>query len=263
MRAEHCNRRRSLLQEHAVSGEPTEPPGRAGDAIRRRTPHTTDPEHRTLKFHTLAVLSAGALAIAGFSACTSNPSSSASSDPGSESEWVNPASSQPAAMSPAEAAERMTEMAATGPAHANLTARAGDWRVESRLRWGPDQPWETASGTIHAQSLLGGRFLMEEHELVMMGTPMQGLLFIGFDNSTKEYISLWMDSNSTWWVEARGRKGADGVTELSGTMKDFAGTRPYRIRTWTTADGAIENELYDTIGGREVLVMAYTSRREP
>lgn len=157
---------------------------------------------------------------------------------------------------------KMMEMAKPGAAHAELAARAGEWTVDYKYRWSPDAPWTTAQGTVASKPVLGGRYLMEEHAMEMMGMPMQGLLFLGFDNSAQEYTSLWMDTSSTWWVEARGRKSADGSTSMTGTMKDIAGERPYRMKSWAKPDGSLESEMYDTIGGREVLVMTYTSRRK-
>jgi len=166
------------------------------------------------------------------------------------------------AMSEDEVMAWMTEMASPGPAHAELVAHAGTWTVDYKYRMSPDADWTAAQGVVTSKPVLGGRYLMEEHAMEMMGMPMSGLLFLGFDNSTKEYTSLWMDTSSTWWVEARGTRGADGATNMRGTMKDVAGKRPYRMKSWKKADGALEHEMYDTIDGREVLVMTYSSRRK-
>jgi len=201
----------------------------------------------------IATTVATALALAAFPAC----SSPAHGDDG------HAVGNGTASMPEEEATAKMVAMAAPGPAHADLAARAGTWTVDYKYRMGPDTPWQPMQGTITSKPVLGGRFLMEEHSLEMVGMPMEGLLFLGFDNSAQEYTSLWMDSNSTWWVEARGTKSAAGVTTMSGTMKDIAGERPYRMKTWMKAQGVMESEMYDTIAGEEVLVMTYTSRRKP
>lgn len=211
-----------------------------------------------MRFRSLA--GASALALSLLPACSST-SPSPSTEPHAARESA--ATGAPASMTEEEAMAKVMELAATGGAHAELAARAGEWTVDYRYRWGPDAPWTPAQGSVSSKPVLGGRYLMEEHALSMMGMPMQGLSFLGYDNSTKQYTSLWMDTSSTWWVEARGTKSADGVTTYSGTMKDIAGERPYRMKTWSKPDGSMESEMYDTIAGREVLVMTYTLRRKP
>lgn len=203
--------------------------------------------------HPRILFGACALALAAFPACSA-PSHAAPSAPSDGAHAV---------MSEEEALKKMMEMAAPGPAHQEILSRAGTWDVDYKYRWSPDAPWTTAQGTVTSKPVLGGRYLMEEHSMEMMGMPMSGLLFLGFDNSTQEYTSLWMDTSSTWWVEARGKKSADGAIEMSGTMKDIAGERPYRMRSWSKSAGVMESEMYDTIGGREVLVMTTTSHKKP
>ncbi len=202
----------------------------------------------------------GALFFAALTACGSTNHARDGSD-ASEQASTGTAAHSPT-MSADEAMARMMEMATPSAAHADLMAHAGTWTVDYKYRMSPDADWTTAQGVVTSKPVLGGRYLMEEHAMEMMGLPMNGLLFLGFDNSTKEYTSLWMDTSSTWWVEARGTKGADGATNMTGTMKDIAGTRPYRMKSWKKADGAMEHEMYDTIDGREVLVMTYSSRRK-
>lgn len=203
--------------------------------------------------HTRFLFGACALALAAFPACSA-PSHAAASKPPDGAH---------VAMSEEEAMKKMMEMAAPGPAHQEIVSRAGTWDVAYKYRWSSDAAWTTAQGTVTSKSVLGGRYLMEEHSMEMMGMPMNGLLFLGFDNSTQEYTSLWMDTSSTWWVEARGKRSADGTIEMSGTMKDIAGERPYRMRSWSKSPGVMESEMYDTIGGREVLVMTTTSHKKP
>jgi len=209
----------------------------------------------TMTIRSSAAAALTSLFLAALPSCTST-----THEPGGASEVVGPPTP---ALSESEAMARMMEMATPGAPHAELMARAGTWAVDYKYRMSPDADWTTAQGVVSSKPVLGGRYLMEEHAMEMMGLPMQGLLFLGFDNSTKEYTSLWMDTSSTWWVEARGTQGAEGATNMTGTMKDIAGTRPYRMKSWKKADGAMEHEMYDTIGGREVLVMTYSSRRKP
>ncbi len=214
-----------------------------------------------MTFPTHATRTLSALAIAACCACSSTHDSTDTTAPRHTQPTMPDSGGAHVAMSGEEALAKMMELAAPGPEHAELMSHAGTWKVDYKYRWAPDAPWETAQGTVTSKSVLDGRYLMEEHALEMMGLPMNGLRFLGFDNMSKEYTSLWMDTSSTWTIEGRGKESADGVTTLKGTMKDIAGERPYRMKVWTKADGSIENEMYDTIDGREVLVMTYTSTR--
>ncbi len=158
---------------------------------------------------------------------------------------------------------KMMALATPGKEHAAIMERAGEWSIDYKFRMSPQMPWMEAKGTGSAKPILDGRYLMEEHRFEMMGMPMHGILLLGYDNEAKESISLWMDTTSTWWVEARGQTNAAGVSEMRGTMKDVAGKRPYRMKVMPpAADGSVEHEMYDTIDGKEVHVMSYTARRK-
>ena len=60
--------------------------------------------------------------------------------------------------------------------------------------------------------LLGGRYLQQEYAGEMMGSPFAGINIIGYDNHTKKYVSVWMDSMSTGIYHFVGTASADGKT---------------------------------------------------
>jgi hypothetical protein len=195
-------------------------------------------------------------ALACVAAACSSTSTSGGSSVGST---ARPESRPP--MSEQEMMARMAELGTPGPHHKELMQQAGTWSVHYKFRMSPDQPWMETTGSNTSKPVLGGRYLMEEHRFEMMGMPMEGWLFIGYDNESNEFISLWMDTSSTWWSESRGKEASDGSVRMTGTMKDAAGERPYRMRIVHESDGTIVSEMYDTIEGEEVLVMTMTSRR--
>ncbi len=199
----------------------------------------------------LARAVAAALIVCGAAAC----SSTATSTPSHSGAEARPA------MSEHEAMARRMELATPGPHHKELMQQAGQWSVHYKFRMPADAPWMEMTGTNTSKPVLGGRYLMEEHRFDMMGMPMEGWLFLGYDNEADEYISLWMDTGSTWWSESRGTRAPDGSVAMTGRMKDESRTRPYRMRIVHNADGSILSEMFDTIDGKEVLVMTMTSRR--
>jgi len=195
---------------------------------------------------------AAALLLCVATACSSTSSTTRQPD-------ASPTTHPP--MSEQEMMARMQELGSPGPHHKELMQQAGQWAVHYKFRMSPNAPWMETTGTSSSKPVLGGRYLMEEHRFDMMGMPMEGWLFIGYDNESGEYISLWMDTSSTWWSESRGTEAADGSIQMTGTIKDAAGKRPYRMRIVHESDGSILSEMYDTIDGNEVLVMTMTSRR--
>jgi hypothetical protein len=169
---------------------------------------------------------------------------------------------EPAAMSIEEIAARTGELAEPGPEHRALAQQAGEWVLDYRIRFPPSTEWTETTGTASARPILGGRYLLEEHRYELMGQPAEGWLILGYDAMARQYVSLWMDTGSTWWSEARGTQDAHGVMTLRGETKDAAGARAYRMRVTHRPDGTSLHEMYDTVGGSEVLVMSYTRRRK-
>lgn len=157
----------------------------------------------------------------------------------------------------------MMKFATPGAEHEALMQNVGEWEQTYKHRMSPDAPWIEGTGTSTAKSILGGRYLLEELDMNMMGMEMQGFHLLGFDLMKQEYVSLWADSMSTWWVTARGKETKKGFVETTGTMVDIAGERPYRMTTEHRADGSIYSEMFDTIPpAGEVKVMEITARKK-
>lgn len=162
-----------------------------------------------------------------------------------------------------EMMQKMMALATPGEAHAELAKLEGAWEQEYKFRWSPDSEWMSAKGTSEAKTLLGGRYVLETVKFEMMGMPIEGLHLLGYDQMKGEYISLWADSMSTWWVTARGKENADGVIEMKGTMVDVAGERPYRMLIQPKGDDLVESQMFDTIPpAGETEVMKIVSKRK-
>lgn len=157
---------------------------------------------------------------------------------------------------------RMAELAAPGPAHAEFAKLAGTWE-DSYVVNMPGMPPMDTKGTRTIKSLLGGRYILEEMEFNMMGMAMQGMSIMGYDNLKKEYVSIWMDSMSTWPIFSRGTKNQSGEVETKGTMVDAAGERPFRMVWRQKGPNEVEAEMYDTIPPQgEIKVMTIKSTRK-
>lgn len=165
-------------------------------------------------------------------------------------------------MSAEEAMARTIRLGAPGPRHRELAELAGTWRRTYRFRFTPGAEWHEATGLAEAEMLCDGRFLLEHSTWHLGAARMESYQLLGYDNLSDEYVSLWFDSTTTWWTEARGKRRPDGLLEFAGRMRDAAGGRPFRLVQETRADGSVQRTLYDTSSPeREVELMSILSRR--
>ncbi len=95
-----------------------------------------------------------------------------------------------------------------GPQHQHLARMAGDWTFTNNLWMAPGQPPTTSEGTMHAEMMLGGRYLEEHWMGTMMGQPFEGRGTDAYDNVTQRYEGSWIDNMGT------------GIMTSSGTCDD-------------------------------------------
>lgn len=83
------------------------------------------------------------------------------------------------------------------PEHAWLQKLVGEWRVESEMWMGPDEPMQTSSGTESVISM-GGLWALGEGKAQMPnGLPMEYRSGMGYDVSFRAYKAFWIASVSS------------------------------------------------------------------
>jgi hypothetical protein len=139
----------------------------------------------------------------------------------------------------AEKMKKMMEMMATykkaavpTEIHKNLAAMAGTW--EQKCDFGGT----ATPGTVEYRSILGGRFVVGESTMKMMGPnggpgeEMQGFHVLGYDNVLKQFQSVWTDSMSTGIMFSTGTPDASGkVVTFESVAKDAVTPegRPFKM----------------------------------
>ena len=94
--------------------------------------------------------------------------------------------------------------------HQWLQQLVGDWRIETEMIMGPDQPKLNAAGTESVTSL-GGLWAVVEGKTAMPdGTAMHYYSSLGYDVSFKEYRGCWYASVSSHLWKYTGELSADG-----------------------------------------------------
>ncbi len=96
------------------------------------------------------------------------------------------------------------------PEHHWLQNLIGEWRIETEMRMGPDQPTQKAQGTESVQNLGGLWALSEGNTTMPDGTAMRYYAALGYDVSFKEYRGCWFASVSSHLWKYTGELSADG-----------------------------------------------------
>jgi hypothetical protein len=101
------------------------------------------------------------------------------------------------------------QLSKPGPSHKLLSGFVGNWSVEVEFWSSADTKGEVSQGNSRIVEILGGRFL-EEHFVGRLGSEgYAGLGIIGYDNGSRLFKSVWIDSLNTALTTSDGRFMAD------------------------------------------------------
>ncbi|MFD2600869.1 DUF1579 domain-containing protein [Flavobacterium suzhouense] len=108
-----------------------------------------------------------------------------------------------------------------GEAHKFLAADNGSWTNEMTFWHDENSKPEKATSTSETKMILGGRYQESNYKGNMMGMPFEGRSTVAYDNSTKEFISTWIDNMGTGMMVMKGEMSPDGKSlDFKGEMVD-------------------------------------------
>lgn len=81
--------------------------------------------------------------------------------------------------------------------HKLLEKLAGNWDAEVTVVFDPTQKPEVNKMTVQREMVLGGRFLFESYDLKGGSMPHAGRGYIGYNNATKKFQMVHMESMNT------------------------------------------------------------------
>ena len=147
-----------------------------------------------------------------------------------------------------ETMEAYQKLAIPGEPHKMMARWEGSWDIRMKSWMEPDQPPVESKGTAEYRTILGGRFLQEEIQSEMMGSPYNGRGFMGYDNNTGKYTTVWIDDMSTSIMVFEGTASPDGKTITQTSHYDDPIQGPMDFRTVTTImdDDTQGFEMYTT-----------------
>ncbi len=152
-----------------------------------------------------------------------------------------------------------------GEPHKLLAKLEGNWITRSRGWMEPGKPPIESTGTCEQRLILDGRYLRQEYAGDMMGQPFTGINLLGYDNHTRKYESVWIDSVSTAIYYFEGDASADGKTITQECRYDdpVKGPSIWRTVTRFKDDDTEEFEMFLTPkGGKEEKMMEMTISRK-
>jgi hypothetical protein len=123
--------------------------------------------------------------------------------------------------------------------HAELFGKMlGTWATATTFRMEPNAPAETTYGTCTNSAALQ-RFVQHDmNSELMPGMRFQGKAMFGFNNTTREYECVWLDSTSTGMTVAKGQKNSNGSITWTSTMTDPSTGEQVRTKSVTNFEGS-------------------------
>lgn len=148
--------------------------------------------------------------------------------------------------------------------HKALQPLVGSWNTRAKLWLGGPKP-EQVTGHAEVKSILGGRFVEEHYDTVILGKPFAGQGVLGYDTRAKKYVATWIDTWGTWITVEAG--GADAtLKKLTLTAEDYdvatGKTRPLKFVYDLDGNDHHVMRVYETIEGKETLTMEIDYRRK-
>ena len=163
--------------------------------------------------------------------------------------------------------DAMMKAMTPGEHHKPLGRYVGDWTVNTQMWMDPSQPAMTSAGSMHADWILGGRYVQSNFKGDFMGMPFEGRSTDGYDNVGKQYVSSWVDNMGTGIMNGAGTCTDDAkVCTMISDMMDPVSGKPIKVRqvtTWNDADH-FKMEMFgpNPASGQEMKMMEINAARK-
>ena len=215
-----------------------------------------------MKLHPVAL--ALAMSFSSAPAFAKDPPKAATKDAHSPAAGKKPADEKAAAQEAAMMAA-WQKFATPGEQQAWLQKMmAGSWTTSNKMWMGPGDP-TSSTGTAEVKTILGDRYIEEEHTGTFMGKPFHGKGVTGYDNAKKKFVSVWVDTMGTGIMISEGALAADGKTlNTVATSTNPMNGEPETTRVVDHFEGNKRVSEFYSKGpdGKEVKMMEITYTRK-
>ncbi len=156
----------------------------------------------------------------------------------------------------ADMMKKWQEYMTPSTAHQPFVKMVGNWTAVVTNYMGGQETKSDGTGTY--EMILGGRYLKSTFKSTMMGMPFEGMGLDGFDNVTKEYLSVWVDNFGTGIEYLKGKfdEKTKSVVYTGSMVDPMAGKEvPTKSIMKFIDDDHTTTEIYSFENGKEVKSM--------
>jgi hypothetical protein len=162
--------------------------------------------------------------------------------------------------------EAMMKAATPGEHHKAIGRLVGDWTFTNKMWMDPSQPAMESGGTIHAEWILGGRYVRSVYKGDMGGMQFEGQATEGYDNVAKQYVGTWADNMSTGIMYSTGT--CDAAHKVCTSVGDFMDPMTGQkvtsrsVVTWKGDDSFVMEMFNKDASGKEAKVMELAAKKK-
>lgn len=167
-----------------------------------------------------------------------------------------------AALTSSAGAQDAPKMPAPQKEHEWLKQFVGEWVLESEMVVEPGKPPVKCKGTENVR-LLGGFWMVSDLRGEFMGTPVHGVMTLGYDAQKKKYVGTWVCSVSDFMCKYEGTV-AGNVLTLETEAHDPATGKLVKMRDVCEMKDADTRVMTSSAlaDGKWVPFMTMTARRK-
>lgn len=108
-----------------------------------------------------------------------------------------------------------------GQFHSLLAEHVGEWDAKISFWMQPGEEPTVSTGSAKNEMIMGGRYLKSTFSGTTWGMPFEGMSLEGFDNTTKEFTSIWIDNMGTGTMVTSGKYDEESkMITYTGEMVD-------------------------------------------
>lgn len=152
-----------------------------------------------------------------------------------------------------------------GAEHTVLDAFLGTWNAQVTLQMEPGLPPTVSQGVMTNSWALGGRFLEQRYKGEVFGCDFEGRGYFGFNNGSRKYEGVWMDTASTCIASEVGdyNKATKSFTMNSSFANPADGSQGTKrtIITIKSPDEHTMESYFPTPDGKEWKMMEIVYKR--
>lgn len=179
---------------------------------------------------------------------------------------ADPPPAAPAGPDMAAMMEAMAKAGTPGAQHKQLEKYVGDWTYSIKMWMDPSASPMELSGTMHAESMLGGRHVASVWKGDFMGAPFEGHALDAYDNVSGQYMNTWIDNQSTGIIYSTGKPSEDGKSITYGGEMIDPMTKQKSVTksviTWLSDDSFKNESFYTDPSGKMVPSMVIVATRK-